>query len=158
MERTLKGLCISVAVVLFIIVSPIWYVYQLFIKQGIVLRNEALLYMLSSIYGTEGCTLEIVSKKEMVKLLDDSGVQGFFSSSKKLICIAHSFSTSDLCDTFFHERRHAQQFNNMKAEYFESSLALKSGKVTYKDSWHETDARRAGNVMASRFLSILNRA
>ena len=159
MKRILDYLVIVLAIVLTPVVVPFWYVWHLWIRSRFLYRNEAVIQMLSAMYSTEGCTVEYVSSKAMKKRVADDTleVSGYFDCDKMLICIAHSSKLSELCDTFFHERRHAQQYMYKKSDFVTSSLALKTGKTSYKDSWHETDARRAGKIMTKRFLSKLDR-
>ena len=159
MKNVLNYLAIVLAIVLIPVIVPFWYVWHLWIRPRFLYRNEAVIQILSAMYGTEGCTIECISPKEMKKRVSDDAlvVSGYFNLDKMLICIAHSYRLSELCDTFFHERRHAQQFNHMKIKYFTSVLALNSGKVDYKTAWHEYDASRAGRIMSKRFNLLARR-
>ena len=60
------------------------------------------------------------------------------------------YVTNDLranTKTLLHELTHAYQYQFMNKKFMASTKAMAAGKVTYKNSWHETHARHTADIL-----------
>lgn len=77
------------------------------------------------------------------------GVNGFYSKDKNEIIVFISGDIKRETRTLLHELTHAYQCKFMTKMFVKSTELKKAGKISYRDSWHETHARHCANLLAN---------
>jgi len=150
MRRVVIGVLAIMLVPFIVLALPFAVLVKPFLKK----RNEELVQDLVNKYGTNGYEVYICESRREAELVLGRGVAGHCNGDKRQIVLRHAWRKRNIVDTFFHELRHAEQqtCDELRNKYFASSLALKVGKVNYKEAWHEQDARVFAAEMTAMYL------
>lgn len=70
----------------------------------------------------------------------------------KRVLVITEAQKAKVADTYFHELRHRKQHMTMPDKLYSSKAKMVFGHVSYYDSWHERDARKAGRRMSKIFM------
>ena len=89
-------------------------------------------------------------KNSMVR----KGVRGYYRRSNDRVVVFINKDLKANTITLLHELTHAYQSAYMTDMYTTSTKDLKSGKVSYKDAWHERHARHTADILALGYIGM----
>ena len=72
-------------------------------------------------------------------------VRGYHADSEIVVFLDGNLRKN--AETLLHELTHAYQAQHMTRQFKASKQQMKSGQVSYKDSWHETHARHCAKLL-----------
>lgn len=90
------------------------------------------------------------------ELVTRPGVNGYHNGNKHHIVV---FITNDIrknAVTLLHELTHAFQKKHMPREFKASRLAMDTGRVSYRDSWHEVHARHCADILVLGYIGKID--
>lgn len=76
-------------------------------------------------------------------------VKGYHSDEEIVVFLDGNLKRN--AETLLHELTHAYQAQHMTKRFEASKQLMKSGKVSYEDSWHETHARHCAKLLVNTF-------
>lgn len=90
------------------------------------------------------------------ELVTKPSVNGYHNGGKHHIVV---FITNDIrknAVTLLHELTHAYQKKHMPREFKASRQAMDAGKVSYRNSWHETHARHCADLLILGYIGKID--
>lgn len=76
-------------------------------------------------------------------------VKGMVRKNKDYIIVFVDGNVRRNAETLFHELTHAYQVKYMNRQFTRSDNALRAGRVSYIDCWHETHARHCAHLLVN---------
>lgn len=87
-------------------------------------------------------------------LFDRKGVNGCYGKANNIIIVYITNEFKKNLRTLCHEIVHAHQYHYNTKQYLSSVRAYRSGKVSYKNAWHEVDAREKAQNMVNGYYAL----
>ncbi len=98
---------------------------------------------------------EVVYIDERYKpLFHKSSIKGSYTSAKHMVIVYLNNDYRANLNTLCHELTHSYQHTHLTKQYEKSCKDLKEGRVSYKNAWHEVDARQQAAMMSSYYCSL----
>ena len=87
-------------------------------------------------------------------LFDRKGVNGCYGKANNIVIVYITDDFKKNLRTLCHEITHAYQYHYNTKKYLTSVKAYRSGKVSYRNAWHEVDAREKAESMVGYYYDI----
>lgn len=98
---------------------------------------------------------EVVYIDEKFKpLFHKSSIKGSYTSTKDMVIVYLNSNYKANLTTLCHELTHSYQHTYLTAKYNKSCKDLKEGRVSYKNAWHEVNAKQQASMMSDYYYSL----